>query len=156
MNEIISKLLSTRSRNRATLPIRLAAGLVFMGHGAQKLFGWFGGNGLQATAGFFADKLHLTPGIFWATLAGCGEFFGGLALFVGIATRFFGFVTAVTMAVAIITVHSGAFFMQAGGMEYALTLLLVSISLIISGGGAFSVDALIAGKSCRGAGTETK
>jgi len=148
MNKIISIVFTTRSRNWAALPIRLAAGLVFMGHGSQKLFGWFGGPGLRGTAGFFSDKLHMTPGILWATLAGCGEFFGGLALFLGIATRFFGLVTAVTMAVAILAVHGCAFFLPAG-MEYPLTLLLVSLSLIISGGGAFSVDSLIAGKSCK-------
>jgi len=145
MNEIISKLLSTRSRNRATLPIRLAAGLVFMGHGAQKLFGWFGGHGLRATAESFANNLHMKPGILWASLAGGGEFFGGLALFLGVATRFFGLVTATTMTVAILAVHSGAFFLPAG-MEYALVLLLVSLSLIISGGGALSVDSFVAGK----------
>jgi len=59
--------------------IRFFTGLVLMPHGAQKLFGWFGGNGLEATAGFFAQNLGLTPGIFWAGLVGATEFFGGVA-----------------------------------------------------------------------------
>ena len=147
MTKLIHTILATRSRNRATLPVRLAAGLVFTAHGSQKLFGWFGGHGLQATAGFFQNNLHMKPGIFWAALAGSGEFFGGLALLLGIATRLFGIVTAVTMTVAILAVHSGAFFLPAG-MEYALVLLLASLSLVISGGGALSVDSLIAGKTC--------
>jgi putative oxidoreductase len=108
-------------------------------HGAQKLFGWFGGYGLQGTAGFFADKLGLTPGIFWATLAGSGEFFGGLLLILGLATRFAALNTAVVMLVAIITVHNSAFFMPAG-MEFALSLLAMSVALVVSGGGALSAD----------------
>ena len=147
MTKLIHTILATRTCNWATLPVRLAAGLVFTAHGSQKLFGWFGGPGLQATGDFFQNKLHMPPGVLWAALAGSGEFFGGLALLLGIATRLFGIVTAFTMTVAILAVHTGAFFLPAG-MEYALVLLLASLSLVISGGGALSVDSLIAGKTC--------
>lgn len=154
MNALIQRILATRPCNWSPAPLRLAAGLVFIGHGSQKLFGWFGGPGLKATAQFFSNTLHLSPGVFWAGLAGCGEFFGGLGLLFGLATRFFGLVNAVTMVVAILTAHiSKGFFAQGGGFEYPLTLLLVMLSLMVSGGGACSIDALLAGKSCRSGNT---
>lgn len=146
MSKLVTKLFSTCPCNWAALPLRLALGSVFIGHGAQKLFGVWGGNGLQATAGFFENSLHLKPGMLWASLAGGGEFFGGIALLLGLATRFFGLVQAIIMAVAIYTVHNSAF-LGKGGMEYALTLLLVSLALVISGGGALSVDAFLSRKS---------
>lgn len=61
MKPQIAKLLSTNSANWSPVALRLVLGLVMAGHGAQKLFGWFGGYGLDATAGFFAEKLGLTP-----------------------------------------------------------------------------------------------
>jgi putative oxidoreductase len=142
MKNVLNKLLSTNSRNWSPVVLRLVLGLTMAAHGAQKLFGWFGGYGLQGTAGFFADKLGLTPGIFWATLAGSGEFFGGLLLILGLATRFAALNTAVVMLVAIITVHNAAFFMPAG-MEFALSLLAMSLALIVSGGGALSADSAL-------------
>ncbi len=143
MKTLLRPLVITRASNWAALPIRLAVGGVLFAHGAQKLLGWWGGYGLQATATFFAEKLNLTPGIFWATLAASGEFFGGAALILGLFTRFFGLTAAIIMAVAISTVHNSAFFLDKGGMEYVLTLFLGALSLIISGGGAFSADALL-------------
>lgn len=143
MNKLIRCVLSTRSSNWATLPLRLAAGSVFLAHGSQKLFGAWGGYGLQGTAGFFENTLHMKPGILWALLAGSGEFFGGLALLLGFATRIFGLVTGTVMVVAICSVHNSAFFLDKGGMEYPFTLLLVSLALVISGGGALSVDSAI-------------
>lgn len=147
MNQNIRKILATNPCNWAPVPLRLAAGLVMTVHGAQKLFGAFGGHGLQATADMFASGLHLHPGLLWAALAACGEFFGGLGLLIGLATRFFGTVTTIIMAVAIITVHNSAFLSSSNGMEFPLTLLLASVSLVITGGGVLSVDSLIAGKS---------
>ncbi|RRJ96319.1 DoxX family protein [Opitutaceae bacterium TAV4] len=143
MNKLIRPFVVTRASNWAALPVRLAVGGVLFAHGAQKLLGWWGGYGLQATASHFADKLHLTPGIFWASLAAGGEFVGGAAILLGLFTRFFGLTAAVIMAVAIATVHNSAFFLDKGGMEYALTLLLGALSLIFSGGGALSADALL-------------
>ncbi|WP_043582808.1 DoxX family protein [Geminisphaera colitermitum] len=142
MNKLIRPFVVTRASNWAALPVRLAVGGVLFAHGAQKLLGWWGGYGLQATASHFADKLHLTPGIFWASLAAGGEFVGGAAILLGLFTRFFGLTAAVIMAVAIATVHNSAFFLP-NGMEYALTLLLGALSLIFSGGGALSADALL-------------
>jgi putative oxidoreductase len=124
----------------ALLPIRLGVGVIMAAHGAQKLFGWFGGHGLEGTAQFFAENLGLKPGILMAALAGGSEFFGGLLLIVGLLTRIAGLSIVGTMAVAIITVHPNAFFASNSGMEYPLMLLLASLTLTIGGGGAFSVD----------------
>lgn len=140
MNTKITKILNTNAHNWALLAPRLVLGTIMFAHGAQKLFGWFGGYGLKGTAGFFAESLGMTPGIFWAALAGGGEFFGGLLLLIGLATRFAALTVAITMAVAIITVHSGAFFAPAG-MEFPLALLAISLAFLVAGGGALSVDA---------------
>jgi len=70
----------------STLPLRVAAGIIFTGHGAQKLFGWFGGYGLEGTGQFMAS-MGLEPGLLMALLTGGAEFFGGLALLLGLAVR---------------------------------------------------------------------
>jgi putative oxidoreductase len=140
MNTKIKSFLHTDARNWALLAPRLVLGLVMTAHGAQKLFGWFGGYGLKGTAGFFGEQLGLNPGLFWAALAGGGEFFGGLLLILGLVTHFAALTIGITMAVAIFTVHSSAFFAPAG-MEFPLALLALSIALLIGGGGALSLDA---------------
>jgi putative oxidoreductase len=134
-------LLATRP-GWANLPLRLVLGVVMAAHGAQKLFGWFGGYGLEGTAGWFESNLGLSPGIFWAGLAGGGEFFGGLLVLVGLGTRLAAFNLAVVMLVAVTQVHHRALFVPAG-MEYALTLLGTSLALVVSGGGSLSLDALL-------------
>lgn len=142
MKNLLTKLLSTNAHNWSPVVLRLVLGLTMAAHGSQKLFAWFGGYGLQGTAGFFADQLGMTPGMFWATLAGSGEFFGGLFILIGLATRLAALNTAVVMLVAILSVHSSAFFLPAG-MEFALSLFAMSIALVISGGGALSADSKI-------------
>lgn len=125
-----------------TLPLRLALGVIFIAHGAQKLFGWFGGYGLSATANFFAEKLGMNPGMLWATLAALGEFGGGVLVLLGLFTRFGAFNIAVCMAVAMLHVHWGSFFLPSG-IEYTLALFLAALSLIIAGGGKYSADAML-------------
>ncbi|MCF7687987.1 MAG: DoxX family protein [Cephaloticoccus sp.] len=142
MKTKIALILKTNAHNWGLLFPRLVLGLIMIAHGAQKLFGWFGGYGLEGTAGFFADKLGMTPGIFWAALAGGGEFLGGALLLLGLATRFGALLVGVTMLVAIITVHHGAFFNPAG-MEFPLALLGLAIAFVINGGGALSIDSLL-------------
>ena len=70
----------------ADLPLRLTLGVMFAAHGSQKLFGWVAGHGLQGTGQFFAQA-GFQPGLFWAGLVGCSEFFGGLCLLLGLLTR---------------------------------------------------------------------
>jgi putative oxidoreductase len=136
----IKETLLKTSNTLAFLPIRLGVGIVMAAHGAQKLFGWFGGYGLQGTGQFFAENLGLKPGVLMAAMAGGTEFIGGILLIIGLLTRVAGLSLVGTMAIAIITAHSSAFFASNNGMEYPLTLLLASLALAIGGGGALSVD----------------
>lgn len=127
----------------AAFVLRVPVGIILIAHGAQKLFGWFGGYGLEGTGQFMAS-LGLEPGYLMALLAGSAEFFGGLALVLGILTRPAALMSAFTMAVAMFTAHIGnGLFMANNGYEYALTLLVVSAALAIQGAGRFSLDALL-------------
>ena len=148
MNISNSKLTSIFKTDNAIAPLvlRIGTGLALMPHGAQKLFGWFGGYGLQGT-GQWMESIGLHPGVLMAGLAGSAEFFGGLALALGLLTRPAAAVTAFTMLIAIFSVHIGnGFFMSNNGFEYAFVLLVATISLIISGGGKLSLDSIIARK----------
>lgn len=127
----------------APLVLRLAAGIIFIAHGSQKLFGWFGGHGLEGTAGWMAS-IGLEPGLPMALLAGGAEFFGGLALIVGLLVRPVGIVLAFTMLVAIFAVHwSNGLFMANNGYEFALSLFAISFALVFSGGGKGSLDDIL-------------
>jgi len=129
----------------APLILRVGLGLALIPHGAQKLFGWFGGYGLQGT-GQWMESIGLQPGLLMAALAGGAEFFGGLALLLGVLTRPAAALTAFTMLVAIFSVHwSSGFFLSDGGYEYAFVLLIASVSLLVSGGGRFSLDRRMTG-----------
>lgn len=129
-----------------TLPMRVAAGVIFAAHGAQKLFGWFGGYGLEGTGGWMAS-IGLEPGVLMAALAGGAEFFGGLALILGLLVRPAAVVLALTMVVAIVTVHlANGLFMANNGYEFGLVLLAVSVSLAIRGAGSVSADQVISAK----------
>jgi putative oxidoreductase len=138
MNNALKTILSTNA-SLSSLPLRLGLGIVMVAHGAQKLFGAFGGYGLQGTAGFFENSLGMKPGILWAALASGTEFSGGLLLIIGLTTRPAAALIGLTMLVALITVHSGGFFAP-NGVEYTLILTLASISLAIKGGGSLSLD----------------
>ncbi len=122
--------------------LRAVAGLMLLPHGAQKLFGWFGGYGVEATGQFFATKLGL-PASF-ALLAGLIEVFGGLALAFGLLTRLAAVLVVGLMAVAVLFVHLGAgYFWTSGGFEYPLLWGAVALYFVIRGGGRVSVDGLI-------------
>jgi len=124
------------------LILRAPLGVILMAHGAQKLFGWFGGYGLEATGQWMAS-IGFTPGYLMALLAGSAEFFGGLALLAGLLTRPAAAVAAFTMAMAM-TVHIGnGLFIANNGYEFALSLLSASLALVFLGGGRASVDALV-------------
>jgi putative oxidoreductase len=131
-------LVRTNASLWSPLALRLVVGAVMGGHGAQKLFGWFGGPGFERTAEAFAS-MGLKPGAFMAGLAGGGEFFGGILLILGLFTRLAALNTAVIMGVAIVTAHATSFFLPSG-MEYALTLFAASLVLLETGGGALSID----------------
>jgi putative oxidoreductase len=125
--------------------VRVATGLLLVPHGAQKLFGWFGGYGIDATGQFFATKLGLPASL--AVVAGIIEFFGGLLLAAGIATRLMATLVFGLMAVAVVQVHLPAgFFWTDGGYEYPLLWGILALSYVMRGGGRYSVDALIGAK----------
>ncbi len=127
----------------AALILRVPVGLILAAHGAQKLFGWFGGYGLEGTGQWLAS-IGLEPGTLMALLAGSAEFFGGLALVLGLLTRPAALVSAVTMLVAIFAVHIGnGLFMSNNGYEYALSLFAVTAALAIQGAGRFALDNLL-------------
>ena len=121
---------------------RLALGIVFFVHGSQKLFGWFGGNGWSGTIGFMHDKLGVPEA--FAALAIIAEFFGALGVLAGLMTRLAAFGIFCVMATAVVQVHlPNGFFADKHGFEYPMALGLVALSLIFSGPGPWSLDALV-------------
>jgi len=129
--------------------LRLVLGIVFFAHGAQKMLGWWGGNGFSATMGYFESQ-HI-PAVF-AFLAIAAEFFGGIGLIIGLLGRVAAFGITVNMLVAIATVHwANGFFMnwtgtQKGeGFEYHLLVIAMAIVIMVRGSGAASIDHAIAG-----------
>lgn len=138
----LRKLLSSNAQY-APLILRVPVGIILMAHGSQKLFGWFGGYGLEGTGKWMAS-IGIEPGMLMAFLAGSGEFFGGMFLLLGLLTRPAACVTAFTMVVAIFSVHiNNGLFLSNNGYEYALALLAVCTSLIFSGSGKLSLDQAI-------------
>ena len=138
----MSKLFST-SAGMAALMLRVPVGLVLAAHGSQKLFAWFGGYGLQGT-GQWLESIGFAPGYLMALLAGSAEFFGGVALLLGLLTRPAALVAAFTMLMAM-TVHIGnGLFVSNNGYEFALVLLAATLALVFQGGGALSVDQQLA------------
>lgn len=141
--QFIQRLFTTHA-GWAPLVLRIPVGIIFIAHGAQKLFGWFGGYGLEGTGQWMAS-IGLEPGYLMALLAGSAEFFGGLALVFGLLVRPAAVVLAFTMAVAIVTVHLGnGLFMANNGYEFGLALLAAAVSLAFTGAGRSSVDAVLA------------
>lgn len=142
MKHTLLKHFFVQNQSWAPLVIRIPLGIILMAHGAQKLFGWFGGYGLEGTGQWLAS-VGFEPGYLMAVLAGNAEFFGGLALILGLLTRPAAIVTAFTMLMAM-TVHIGnGLFVSNNGYEFALMLLAASVSLAISGAGKLSVDSIV-------------
>ena len=138
-NRLINRLLATDA-GFGPLALRIPVGIIFVAHGAQKLFGAFGGYGLEGTGQWMAS-IGLAPGYLMALLAGSAEFFGGLALLLGLLVRPAAAALAFAMAVAILAVHIGkGLFVSNNGYEYGLALLAVAVALLISGAGRASVD----------------
>jgi putative oxidoreductase len=120
--------------------LRIVLGLLLIPHGAQKLFGLFGGAGLTANAQLF-DRLGFHPGMFWGTLVGCVEFFGGILLVIGLFTRCASLAVTIFMLTAIyVTSKAGGFFWTNRGSEYSILILFVALYFLIRGAGAYSVD----------------
>jgi putative oxidoreductase len=124
----------------ALLALRLVAGLGFAAHGAQKLFGVFGGSGIDGTAGMF-DQIGLRPGRLHAWSAGAAEFLGGLLIALGLVTPFAAAALIAVMTAAVLTVHiRNGFFAANNGFEYNLVLATVAFALAGIGAGQWSLD----------------
>jgi putative oxidoreductase len=125
------------------LALRVVLGLTMAGHGAQKVFGWFGGGGPRATASGFAQLRFRAP-LFMALAAGLAELGGGLLLGAGLVTPLAAFAVAVVMVNAIATVHwRNGFWSTKGGYEFNLLIFTAAVAIAATGPGRFSLDALI-------------
>jgi putative oxidoreductase len=126
--------------NLGMLILRVVVGVLFMGHGAQKLFGAFGGGGIGGTAAAF-EKMGLRPGRLHAWFAGLSEFGGGLLLALGLLEPFAAAALIGVMTAAIISVHArNGIWVSENGFEYNLVLIAVAFALAAVGAGAWSLD----------------
>jgi putative oxidoreductase len=126
--------------NLGLLVLRLVVGLLFVGHGAQKLFGSFGGHGPEGTGAFF-ESVGMRPGRTMALAAGSIELIGGLLFAAGLVTPLGAALISITMFTAIWTVHSGnGLWAPEGGYEYNLVLLAAAFAVSAIGAGAWSLD----------------
>ncbi|MFG1793348.1 DoxX family protein [Nocardia sp. NPDC049149] len=123
------------------LLLRIALGLTMAAHGAQKLFGWFGGGGLDGTGKYFTAKGY-PAGEAMAAVAGVTETFGGLALAVGLLTPLAGAAVVGTMLNALAVKGTGAFFAPKG-VEYELLLTAVAAAITLTGPGRYAIDRFV-------------
>lgn len=124
----------------ALLPLRLALGVIFFAHGAQKLFGVWGGRGLGTWTSAPAP-FNLQPAWVWMGAAAFAEFVGGVLVMLGFMTRVGALLIACVMAVAMFGVHwRKGLFLNDGGYEFTLALLAMAVTLLIAGGGNGSID----------------
>jgi putative oxidoreductase len=127
---------------------RILLGIIFFGHGAQKMLGWYGGPGLANSMRAFTEHLHLPSTLAFLVIA--GELFSGIGLIVGLFSRIAALVIALTMVGAIATVHFrfGLFLNWFGnqkghGIEYHLLAIALALVVVVKGAGAFSLDRLV-------------
>ena len=135
---------SARQLNIALAVLRVTIGAIFIAHGAQKMFVY----GFGGVTGAFSQMGIPLPG-FMGPFIALVEFFGGIALVIGLLPRLAALGIACDMIGAIIFVHfKGGFFLPAG-YEYALSIIASTVALMLAGGGEFSIDTLLAGRSGR-------
>ena len=132
--------------------LRGVVGPLFVGHGTQKLFGWFDGHGPEGTGGFF-ESLGLRPGKRHATAAGVAETAGGALLTLGALTPLASTLITGTMVTAIRKVHApNGPWVTGNGYEYNLTLIALTAALTETGPGSPSVDSALFGDALKGKG----
>ena len=144
------------SNDPTLLVLRLVLGSVFFAHGAQKMLGWFGGDGFTGTMGFFTQQMGIPAPL--AVLAIATEFFGGLGLLVGFLGRIAALGILSNMVVAVLMVHRPyGFFMnwagnqQGEGYAYHLLAMALGLAILMNGSGAFSIDRLLTGPAASAA-----
>ena len=135
--------IDTQLLDLGLLVIRVVFGLVYAAHGAQKLFGWFGGYGIAGTGGFL-ETLGFRPGKSFAIAAGLGEFLGGLFLAFGFLGAVGPALIVAGMIVAMLTVHrKNKFFVSTNGIEHPLMYTTVAVGIALTGPGRYSLDAAV-------------
>ena len=129
--------------NVGLLILRIVVGLLFAGHGAQKLFGWFGGRGMAGQTGIM-ERLGMSPAPVWAWISALAEFLGGLGLLFGLLTPLAAVALLGTMIVAIAKVHwPKGVWNTNGGFEFPLTLSAVAFVIGLTGPGFYSLDRIL-------------
>ena len=132
-----------KSMNSALLILRLVMGLGIAAHGAQKLFGWFGGGGINGTGRFFED-VGSRPGSRFAVAAGLGEFLGGLLLVFGFLGPIGPALILSVMLAAIFSVHKGhGFFAVTNGAELPILYIVGALTVACAGAGQYSLDHVV-------------
>jgi putative oxidoreductase len=130
---------STKLTDLAIFVLRVTVGVIFLAHGLQKLFGAFGGPGINGTASMLSG-MGFSPAEIWAWALAIAETVGGLFLILGVLPKLCSLMIAIIMVVAIVKIHGPkGFFMMKGGFEYQLLIISACISLMITGGGKYSV-----------------
>jgi putative oxidoreductase len=125
------------------LILRLVIGLTLAAHGAQKLFGWWGGPGMKGWTGAM-NRMRIRPATPWAWMSALAEFAGGLGLALGFLNPLPSFAIAGSMIIAIALVHlPKGFFIGKGGYEYNLAILAAAAAVALTGPGAYSLDAAL-------------
>jgi putative oxidoreductase len=125
------------------LIVRVVVGLLFMGHGLQKLAGWFGGHGIAGT-GQWLESIGLRPGRWWAVLAGGLETLGGLLFGLGVFNPLGAVFICAVMFMAVARVHwSKGLWVSNGGSEHALTNIVVTVGVALAGPGRYSLEPYI-------------
>jgi putative oxidoreductase len=135
--------------------LRLILGVVFVAHGAQKLFGWFGGGGVNGTGDFMAS-LGLNPGVPMGLLSGAGEMIGGILLLLGVLVPVAAVLLTVDMLVAIVFRTSKLGFINGGGVELNLIVLAGVAALVLLGQGAYSIERMLGRRRSEPAGAPTR
>ena len=127
----------------ALLIVRVVVGLLMIGHGSQKMFGWFGGAGFVKTQGFLKTA-GFKPAAFWTLVGSLGELGGGVLFLFGLLTPLGAVAIFASMLMAVLKFHwKAGLWAQKGGYEYPLVLALIALAIGMVGGGNYSLDALI-------------
>jgi len=135
--------LASTSASWAPLPLRLALGIAFLGHGAQKVFGSFGGPGFRQFTSFPAPLTFMRPAGAWMGAAAFAELIGGALVLIGLLTRLGAFLIICVMLTVIFGVLRYKGFFAPEGMELAISFLAIALALLITGGGLLSADRII-------------
>ncbi|MDT7604906.1 MAG: putative oxidoreductase [Acidobacteriota bacterium] len=140
---MFQRLIAT-TRTWVTVPLRLALGVIFIGHGAQLVFGAWGGPGIKGMMAMPTPFSFMRPPWLWMAAAVLSQLIGGVLVLTGLMTRVGAFLILCVMLTAMLGVHlKSGFFLQNNGIEYTVALSGMCIALLIAGGGRGSLDLML-------------